>query len=136
MKRLFAVYCCVLFVTCVSAHAQQAPFTFDVGVDVREMHPQVTDLHIRCAVYGEKQGVSIGKGEVMQKLVERRFEGTIAVPVTMQSGYRPEAAQRYACRLRLILANGAPQRPANNASTIALRPLPGADYTPLIEGRL
>lgn len=117
--------------------AQNAPFTFNVAVDVQDMHEAVNLVHVRCAVYGEAQGVPIGQGENTQKLSKNAFNGQVTVAVNMTGSNRPDAAQRYACRLRLVIeGNTAAARPAPNSQNIALRPAAGTAFVPLLEGSL
>lgn len=116
--------------------AQEAPFTFDVDVDVRELHERVSDIHVRCAVYGEREGSSLGQGDTIQKLTEGAFKGAVRVAIKLAEGNAPEDARRYACRLRLIVNGAAPAKPAPRSGDIALRPRRGPPFTPLISGDL
>jgi len=119
-----------------TAGAQEVPYTFDVDVDVQELHERVSDLHVRCAVYGEREGVALGQGDATQKVSDGAFKGAVRVAVSMSEGNAPEDAQRYACRLRLILEGADPAKPNPGSGNIALRPRRGPPFTPLISGDL
>lgn len=116
--------------------AQDAPFTFDVDVDVKELHERVSNLHVRCAVYGNREGSTLGRGDTIQKVTEGAFKGAVRVAIKMADGTAPEDARRYACRLRLIVDGAAPAKPAPRSGDIALRPRRGPPFTPLLSGDL
>lgn len=125
-----------LLLSASTVRAQEAPYTFDVDVDVKELHERVSDLHVRCAVYGEREGVALGQGDATQKVSDGAFQGAVRVAVSMSDGNAPEDALRYACRLRLILEGAGPAKPNPGSGEIALRPRRGPAFTPLISGDL
>ncbi len=116
--------------------AQEAPFTFNVDVDVRELHKQVTRIHVRCGVYGLAEGVALGLGDATQRLTKGAFKGSVKVAVQMLPARSPVQATRYACRLRLVVSGRAPAKPSLQSTSIPLRPSSGAPFTPLISGDL
>ena len=134
--RNFSLGCLLAVQATSAALAQEAPYTFNVAVDVKELHRQVTALHVRCAVYEERNGSAIGLGEAQRPVENRAYTGTVPVAVSMSPGRAPEEARRYACRLRLVLAASAPQKVDADARNVALRPKSGTTFTPLVAGDL
>ncbi len=133
---IWAAFCTLALLLPKGVSAAEVPFTFNVDVAVQDLQPDVSQLHVRCEVYGEKQGVALGRGESQVVLEKRSYAETVTVGVEMIDDQPPQDAQRYACGLRLIIGENKPERPSVQNGNLSLRSKPGTSFVRVLQGSL
>ncbi len=80
-------------------------FTFRVPVQLNNLSPDINQFKIRCKTFSgndaTKHDQTIGEAEVITNLINRQFNGTIAVRFNATHGKEPEHADTYYCSLML-----------------------------------
>lgn len=121
-----------------TAPGQQAPFTIQVPVSLRDIHPDIQGGEIACQVK-DAQGVPIAGGTVRFGIDRstRSFGATVPVAAQMVSGRSPSDARTYECALSLIdSVSGRQRQPGSQVAQgdPKLEPAPGTPFTPLVSG--
>jgi len=123
--------------------AQQGSYTytFQVPVDLRDMHPDIRPSAIACQI-NDAQGGSLGNGgsEFQIDPQTRSFNGTVSVSVQLLAGKSPLDAVTYQCVLVLAdQSTGATWRAdqgglGNSTAGTKFQPADGAVFTPGVSG--
>lgn len=104
-KNFIAVYF-IMFGLAFPLAVSAEDFTFNVGVNLSNMHPEIVSMKLRCSA---KQGpnVIIGTGENAEKIsADGTFNATVPVSFNADSGKNPADATVAICILHLGLRNG------------------------------
>ena len=100
-----------LFLALTAQTALAADFTFEVPVDVSNLHPDITRATISCTAVrypttgGFGGGVIVGRSmDYNLTLTDRAYRGTITVEANAIAAHRPGEANGYECGLYFTTA--------------------------------
>jgi hypothetical protein len=119
--------------------AEESPFTINVPVDLRDMHPDISGGEISCSVMDDqKSPVAGGSARFSIDPKTRSFNHTVPVITHLISGKAPQDARNYECRLTLA-DNSDGMRPKQPGSEAAqgdprFEPAAGAPFSPIVNG--
>lgn len=123
-----------------NAAAEDAPFTIQVPVDLRDMHPDIQGGNISCQVL-DAQDTPMAGGTVQFSIDRntRSFNRTVPVSARLADGRSPQDARSYQCMLSLLdreSESGRPLRPGTPGvqGNPKFEAAPGAPFTPVVSG--
>jgi|SRR3972149_8691297 len=114
--------------------AQDAPFTIQVPVELRDMHPDIREGEISCGVEdGQGDFVARGAGKFSIDPNTRSFNAAVPVSARLDSGKSPLDARKYLCVLWLVdSASGV--KSLTSAGNPKFETVPGTPFTPFVSG--
>lgn len=122
------------------AAAQEAPFTIQVPVELRDMHPDIQGGTVYCYIH-DAQSTPVAGGGVQFSLDRntRSFNQTLPVRTQLADGRSPADARTYECVLSLAdFSDGTTSRPAaqGSARNVKFEAAPGTPFTPIVTGSI
>lgn len=133
-------HCFLCILACVLAplmpgQAQAQAFSFNVPLDVKDIHPKYTYVKVTCKVIAANGVDEVGRHSSFVPLQSHAFNGTVSVPVDPAAGKNALDGTRYYCDAHYCTA--AEDASCVNAARMDIpenKVQPGAAFSPGVHG--